>query len=100
MGGVDGETEDAVLVGDGAGDMIVDPGRVAAHIELEHPKRVGRCLSHAFEARVADRAQHMGDAEFAGRLDHWRGALGMEAFQGADWAQHDRQPQLAAEEFG
>jgi hypothetical protein len=42
----------------------------------------------------------MGDAEFAGRLDHWCGALGMETFQGADRTQHDRQPQLAAEEFG
>ena len=42
----------------------------------------------------------MGDAEFAGRLDHRRGALGMEAFQGADRTQHDRQPQLAAEKFG
>src|ERR1700719_1329159 len=38
MGGIDGETEHVVLGGDGAGDVIVDPGRVAPHIELEHPK--------------------------------------------------------------
>ena len=100
MGGIDGETERGVPVGDGARDMIVDPGRVAAHIELEHAQRVGRRLGHAFEAGIADRAQHMGDAEFAGRLDHRRGALGMKAFQRADRAEHDRQPQLAAENFG
>ena len=99
MGGVDGETEHAVLVGDGAGHMVVDPGRIAAHIELEHAQRVGRRLGDPFEAGIADRAQHMGAAEFAGRLDHGCCALGVKTFQRADRAQHDRQPQLAAENF-
>ena len=40
--------------------MIVDPGRVAAHIELEHAQRIGRRLGDAFEAGIADRTQHMG----------------------------------------
>ena len=42
MGGVDGEAERRVAVGDGALDVIVDPGLVAAHIELVEPQRIGR----------------------------------------------------------
>src|SRR5271168_1567119 len=34
--GVDGEAEPHIAVGDGAGDVIVDPGLVSAHIELEY----------------------------------------------------------------
>ena len=101
MRGVDGQAERRVFVGDGARDVIVDPGGVAAHIKLEdaqaRPARPGRRL------RGPDRTPSdsmWATPNSASRLDHWRGALGMEAFQRADRAQHDRQPQLAAEDFG
>ena len=99
MGGIDGQTERRVFVGDGARDIIVDPGGVAAHVELKHAQRVGRRLGDAFQAGIAHRREHVGDAELGRRLDHRRGALGMKAFQRADRAQHDRQPQLAPENF-
>ena len=60
----------------------------------------GAALRHRFEAGIAHRAEHMGDAEFGRRLDHRLGAAGMKAFQRADRAKHDRQPQLLAEHFG
>ncbi len=84
---------------DRAFDMIVGPGRVAAHIELEHAQRIGRGLRDRFEAGIANRAEHMRDAEFSRRLDHRLGAAGVKAFQRADRAEHDRQPQLVAEHF-
>ena len=97
MRGVDGETEHAVVIGDRARDMVVGPGCVAANIELEHAKAVRRRFGDSLEAGIAHRAQHVGDAEFGGRLDHRLGAAGMEAFQRTDRAKHDRQAQLAAE---
>jgi hypothetical protein len=99
MGGVDGEAERGVAVRDRALDMIVDPGFVAAHIELEDAQRIGRRLGDVFEAGIADRTQHVGAAEFGRRPDHRLGAERMKAFQRADRTQHDRQPQLAAEHF-
>ena len=65
MGGIDGEAERRIAVLDRALDMIVGPGRVAAHIELKHPQRLGRRFGDPFEAGIANRAQHMSDAEFA-----------------------------------
>ncbi len=62
MGGVDGEAKRGIAVLDRALDVIVGPGGVAAHIELEHAQAVGRGLGDVFEAGVADRAQHMGDS--------------------------------------
>ena len=64
MGGVDRQTKRRVFVGDGAFDEIVDPGGVAAHVELKDAQRIRRRLCHAFESRIAHRAQHVGDAEF------------------------------------
>ena len=94
MRGIDGEAERRVAVGDRARDVIVGPGRVAADIELEHAQAVGRGLRDIFEARVANRTQHMGDAEFGCAASrHRRGAAGMEALQRADRRQHHRQPQ-------
>ncbi len=100
MGGIDSNEKRRIAVGDRPRDVIVGPGRVAAHIELEHAQRIGRGLGHRFEAGIAHRAQHMGDAEFARRLDHRLGAAGMKAFQRAYRTEHDRQPQLFAEDFG
>src|SRR5262249_18671863 len=61
--GVDGEAEGAVPATDRAGHVVVDPGLVAAHIELEYPHRLRRRFGHLLQARIAHRAQHVGDAE-------------------------------------
>ncbi len=99
MGGIHCQAEHAVFVGDGALDMIVDPGCVATHIKLEHPQRVGRGFCNVLKAGIADRAQHVRTAELSRRFHDWCGAFFMKAFQRADRAQDDRQPQLAAENF-
>ena len=99
MRGVDGQAERRVFVGDGARDEIIDPGGIAAHIELEDAQGIGRGLGDAFETRIAHRRQHVGDAEFRRRLGDGRGAFGMEAFQRADRTQQHRQLELAAEDF-
>ena len=96
---IHGEAERRVFVGDGALDMIVDPRFVAAHVKLENAQRVRCQLGDCFKTRIAHRAQHMSDAEFAGRLDYRIGAFGMETFQRSDRAQHERQAQLAAEDL-
>ena len=98
--GVDRQREARVAVLDGALDVIVDPVGVAAHIELVEPQRVGRDLGKLFEARVADRAQHVADAELLGGLDHRGGARRMEALERADRREDQRQPHLAAELAG
>src|ERR1700733_966079 len=81
MGGVGGEAERGRAALDRALDVIVGPGRVAAHIELKHSQRIGRGVRDPFEARIANRAQHMSDAEFGRRLDHRLGTAGMKTFQ-------------------
>ena len=67
VSGIDREAEHRVLVRDRALDMIVDPGLVATDIELKHAQRIGRRPGDLFEAGIANRAQHVGDAEFARR---------------------------------
>ncbi len=99
MRGIDGNAESRVAVRHRALDIIVDPRLVAAHIELEHARRVRRGLGDPFETGVADRAEHVRDAEFGRRLDHRLGAAGVKALQRPDRAQHDRQAQLASEHF-
>ena len=51
MGGVDGQAERRIAVRDGALDVIVDPGLVAAHIELVKTQRIGRRRRELLEAR-------------------------------------------------
>ena len=51
VGGVDGQAERRVAVLDGARDVVVDPGVVAAHIELVEAQRVGRRRRRAPRAR-------------------------------------------------
>ena len=95
--GVDGEKKSDVSVVDGARDMIVDPIRIAAHIKLKQPRRVGRDFRHSFEARIAHGAEHMRDAEFLRRAHHRSRARRMKTLQRPHRRQHDRQPQLAPE---
>src|SRR5262249_22210504 len=61
--GIHRDAERRVAVGDRAGHMIVNPGLVAAHIELEYPSCAWRGFSNLLKARVADRTEHMGDAK-------------------------------------
>jgi hypothetical protein len=100
MGDIDGEAQGGIAMGHGAFDMIVDPSVVAAHVELEHAKAVGRRPRDRLEARIADRAEHVGDAELFSRFDHRRGPAGGETLQRADRAEHDRQPQPAPQHLG
>ena len=94
---VDGQKERRIAVPDRALDMVVDPGIVAADVELIDAQRLGRGLGHFFQTGQGDRGEHVRDAEFArGAHDGRAGAL-LEAFQRADRRQHDRQPQPAAE---
>ena len=97
MGGVDGQAERRIAVRDGALDMIVDPGLVAAHIELKQPQRVGRRRRQLLEPGIADRAEHVAGAELPDAAHDRGGAQRVKAFQRADRRQHDRQAQLAPE---
>ena len=51
---VDGEAERDVAVGDGALDMVVDPARVAAHVELED---LGMVVAAATASRPGEHAE-------------------------------------------
>ncbi len=97
MGGVDGQAERRVAVRDGALDVIVDPGLVAAHVELKEAQRIGRRRGQLLEPGIADRAEHVAGAELPDAAHHRGGARGVKAFQRADRRQHHRQAQLAPE---
>jgi hypothetical protein len=98
-GGVDGEAEHGVGLGHRALDMGVDPGLIAADVELKHAQRRRRRLRYRFEAGLADRTQHVRDAELMRRPHDRRAAARIKRLQGADRTEHDRQPQPAAEKF-
>ena len=89
MRGVDRDAKRRVFVFDRAFDMVVGPSGVAADVELEHAQRIGRRLGNLFEARIADRAEHMRDAKLGRCPDHGFGAVRVEAFQRTNRAEHD-----------
>ena len=97
MGGVDGQAERTVAVGDRAADAILDEGVAAADIELVHPQRIGRGLGGFFQAGLRHRAQHVGGAEAAGGAGDACRSTRLEQFERADRRDHHRQPHLAAE---
>src|SRR6185437_7337688 len=99
MRGVDGQAERRVFVGDGARNKIIDPGGVATHVELKDAQGIRRGLSDPFEARIAHRRQHVGDAEFRRGFGDGSGAFGMKALKRTDWAEQNGQLELAAENF-
>ena len=96
---IDGEAERDVAVGDGALDVVLDPGRVAADVELEDLGVIvaGR---HRLEARRALRAQHVQDAEARGRPRRRGAARCHHVLQRADGRQDHGQAQLLAEHLG
>src|SRR5712692_3743575 len=65
--GVDGQAEGRVALVDRAADVMVDPGRIAAHIELEDPEPVGRGLGGLVETRLGDRGEDHAVAEIPRR---------------------------------
>jgi hypothetical protein len=95
--GIDRQAERGISIGDRAADMIVDERLVAADVQLIKACGVGRGLRNLLEPRLANRAEHMGDAERRCGAHHRSGSARMEAFQSADRSQHDRQAQPAAE---
>ncbi len=99
MRGVDRETKSGIAIGDGAADAILDKGVAAADIELVHSKSTGRGLGGRLQARLGDRAQHMGGAKGAGTARDACGCTSIEQFERADRRQHHRQPHSAAERF-
>ncbi len=92
-GGIHRDEERGAAAINGAGDVVVHPGLVAAHIELKYARGIGRGCGDGFQPRLAHGREHMGGTEFARRPHHRRGGAGMEAFQRADRRQHHGQPQ-------
>jgi hypothetical protein len=97
MRGVDGEAERGVAVRHRALDMIVDPGLIAAHVELVEPQRVGRRCCQLLQPGIADRAKHMRGPELIDRAHDRFGAGGMKTLQRADRREHRRQAKFASE---
>ena len=78
-------------------DVVVDPGVVAADIELEDAEVVGGG-GGGLESRIADGAQHMRYAELGRGLGGGGAAAGIEALDGADGRQHYRGADAPAEQ--
>ena len=97
MRGVDGERKGGIAMLDRARDMIVDPGRVAADIELVEPQRRGRGSRQLFEPGLADRAQHVRAPELLDPAHDRFRAGGVKALERADRREHDRQAELPPE---
>ncbi len=97
MRGVHGQAERGVAVRNRALDVIVDPGLVAAHIELKEAQRIGRRRRQIFEPGIADRAQHVRGPERVDGAHHRLGAGGVKALERADRRKHHREPKRASE---
>src|SRR5216683_383604 len=76
--GVDGQAEGGVALVDRAPDMIIDPGRIAAHVKLEDAEPVGRGLGGLAEPRLRDRREDHPVAEIPGRRRDGGAATGLE----------------------
>src|SRR6266404_5759394 len=68
--GVDRQAKRVIALVDGAADMVVDPGGVAAHIELEDLEAVARGLGSLVEPRFGDRRKDYAVAEGARRFGY------------------------------
>ena len=82
--GVDGQAKGVVALVDRAAHMVVDPGGVAAHIELEDLEAVAGGLGGLVEPGMRHRAQDHAVAEVARRLGDRRAAARLEHFERAD----------------
>ena len=100
VGGIDREAERAVARCDGTFRHVVDPGGIAARVELIDAQGLGRRLRYGLQARLAHRTQHVADAELLRRLDRRAAAFGREQLQSADRRKDHRQAQLASEKAG
>src|SRR5579859_1352805 len=78
---------------------IVDPGIVAAHIELEDARRLRR-RGGLLEPRLADGGEHLRHAELR-RASRRRGGAALDdRLEAANRRQHHRQPYLSSEKSG
>ena len=96
-GGVHGDAEPRVAVGDGAPHVIVHEAVVAADVELEDAEVVGR-LGDGLQPGVADGGQHLRHAELRGGLRRGGAAARREALDRADRREHHRDADGLAEE--
>src|SRR5678815_5319915 len=68
-------------------DEVVDPGVVAAHVELEGADGL-RCRRRFLEAGLAHRREHLRHTELCRRARRGRRAPLDDRFQAADWREH------------
>jgi hypothetical protein len=94
---IDGEAERDITVGHGAAHVLIHPGLIAAHIELEDfGVVVGEC--HGLNAGGAHGAQHVHDTEARGGARGRQSAFCNDVLQRADRRQDHRYPQPMAQE--
>ena len=90
--GVDRQAEGVIAAVGGAADMIIDPGCVAAHVELKNLEPVARGLGGLVHAGIGDRGEDHAVAEFTGSGRDGRAAARIEILQRADRGAQHRQP--------
>jgi hypothetical protein len=94
---VHGEAERRIAVIQRALHVLVHPGVVAAHVELEYAQRIGGCGGR-FQSGLADRGQHLRHAEGRRPARGGRGTPFDDGFQAANGRKEDRQPDLPGQE--
>ena len=97
MRAVHGEAEPGEAIGQRALHEIVDPGIVAAYVELEDADRVGRG-SRGFEPGLAHGGEHLRDAELRSAARRIGGRALRKRFHAAYGREHHRQAHLLAHE--
>ena len=96
--GVDRQAKGIIALVDSAADMVVDPGGIAAHVQLENLEAVTGGFGCLVEPRMRYRAQDHAIAEFARRRGDGGAAARLEHFQRADRRAQHRDAQLFAEQ--
>ena len=98
MMGVDGEAERAEAGLDRAVEDRLDPGLVAAHVELKDFQPVRHDLAGVLDVGLGHRALKHRAAEGAGGVGNGRAGGGVEPLDAADRGERHRHGDLAAEE--
>ena len=96
--GVDGEAERAEACFNRAVEDRLDPGLVAAHVELEDFQAVRHNLAGLLDVGLGHRALEHRTAEGAGGIGDGRTGVRIEALDAADRGKRHRHRDLAAEE--
>ena len=82
--GVDGKAERVIAVVDGTPDMVVDPGGIAAHVELKDFEGVSRSFGGLFQPGMRSGTQNNPVAELAGTRGDGGAATRLEHLEPAD----------------